>query len=61
MDIARRTEREGGLFEQEIIFIDEYKAFREHPEFMGFIEGIGLKRYWDSAGCTWANDRLTCT
>ena len=60
MQIARRTELEGGLFEQEIIFIDEYRAFREHPEFMDFMEGIGLKAYWDSAGCAWADDKLTC-
>ena len=61
MGIARQTEQEGGLFEQEIIFIDEYREFRKHPQFMDFIEGIGLKDYWDSAGCVWADDRLTCS
>jgi DNA-binding winged helix-turn-helix (wHTH) protein/TolB-like protein len=61
MEIARMTEAEGGQFEQEIIFIDEYKAFRQHPEFMDFIEGIGLQDYWDSAGCVWAEDKLTCS
>jgi hypothetical protein len=63
MAIAQRTEnpREaGGLFEQELIFIDEFKPFREHPDFMDFVEGVGLADYWQQAGCVWADDRLTC-
>lgn len=63
MALAHRTEnpREGGgLFEQELIFIRLFKPFREHPEFMDFLAGVGLTEYWAEAGCIWADDKLTC-
>ena len=60
MAIARQTEQTGGLFEQELIFIDEFREFRRHPEFMDFVEGVGLTEYWESAGCAWADDKVVC-
>lgn len=60
MTVARRLEQTGGLFELEIIFIDEFATFRQHPEFPEFIRAIGLTEYWLNAGCIWANDRVEC-
>lgn len=60
MSVARRLERQGGLFELEIIFIDEFRTLRQHPDFPGFVDAIGLKDYWASAGCIWSNDRVEC-
>jgi DNA-binding winged helix-turn-helix (wHTH) protein/TolB-like protein len=62
MQIAHRTEdtKGGGLFEQELIFIRLFRPFREHPEFMDFLAGVGLTEYWAEAGCVWADDKLTC-
>ena len=60
MTVARRLERTGGLFELEIIFIDEFATFRQHPDFTDFIEAIGLTEYWSNAGCLWVNDRVEC-
>ena len=63
MALAHRTENPrtaGGLFEQELIFIRLFKPFREHPEFMDFLAGVGLTDYWAEAGCVWADDELTC-
>jgi len=60
MTVARRLEETGGLFELEIIFIDEFKSFRQHPDFPEFVKAIGLTDYWSSAGCIWANDKLEC-
>jgi len=61
MKIARRSEAGGALFEIEIIFIDEFREFRQHPEFMDFVDGLGLVDYWNSAGCTWVNDNVECS
>ena len=60
MTIARQLEQEVGLYEPELIFIDEFRAMRQHPEFEAFINTIGLTEYWTSAGCTWSNDALRC-
>jgi DNA-binding winged helix-turn-helix (wHTH) protein/TolB-like protein/Tfp pilus assembly protein PilF len=60
MTVARRLEDAGGLFELEIIFIDEFESFRQHPDFAEFIDAIGLTDYWSKAGCFWANDRVDC-
>ena len=61
MQVARRLERQGGLFELEIIFIDEFAALRQHREFPAFVEAIGLTEYWLNAGCRWNADSLTCS
>lgn len=58
--IARRLEREGGLYELELIFTDEFAPMRQHPGFASFIEAIGLQEYWTSRGCGWSDDRVRC-
>jgi len=60
MSIARRSAGENSQFELEIVFIEEFREFRQHPEFMDFLAGVGLIDYWKSAGCTWSNDRVVC-
>ncbi len=60
MSVARRLEERGGLFELEIIFIDEFASLRQHPDFSGFVTAIGLTDYWSSAGCIWTNDHVEC-
>jgi DNA-binding winged helix-turn-helix (wHTH) protein/TolB-like protein/Tfp pilus assembly protein PilF len=60
LSIARRLEQEGGLYELELVFTDEFRAMRQHPEFLAFIDAMGLSEYWASAGCTWENDAVRC-
>jgi len=60
MVVARGLGEDGGWFEIELIFIDEFAAFRRHTEFTRFVGDIGLTDYWTSAGCTWADDQLRC-
>jgi DNA-binding winged helix-turn-helix (wHTH) protein/TolB-like protein/Tfp pilus assembly protein PilF len=60
MAVARRLEDNVGSLELEIIFIDEFADFRQHPEFPAFVEAIGLNTYWSNAGCTWRDDKVTC-
>lgn len=60
LSIARRLEQEDGLYETELLFTDEARAMRQHPEFAEFIEAIGLTEYWASAGCSWSDDKVRC-
>ena len=61
MAVARRLETERGLFELELIFIDEFQAFREHPDFGAFTTAIGLADYWDQSRCRWEAGRIRCS
>ena len=60
MRVARNSETDGGLFEIELIYVDEFRDFRIHPGFQDFVNRIGLAGYWDSVGCDWVADRLDC-
>jgi len=60
MAAARKSEAAGGLFEPEIIYIDEFRDFRRHPDFQKFVDGMGLSEYWKGAGCTWVDDKVQC-
>lgn len=60
MRVARRLETEPGLFELELIFIDEFRAFRQHPEFPDFTSAVGLTEYWEKSNCRWLEDRIRC-
>ena len=60
MQFARLLESPGEAFEMDLLFIPELKAFRQHPEFMPLLDRLGVVDYWASAGCAWAEDRVTC-
>jgi hypothetical protein len=60
MRIGRAMVSRDSVFELEIIFTDEFRAFRQHPEFFAFVEEVGLADYWASAGCRYSNDRVDC-
>ncbi len=60
MQVARGTDGEVGVFEIEIIYIDEFAEFRRHPDFQDFAIEVGLADYWESAGCRWQDDRIDC-
>lgn len=60
LTIARRLETEPGLYELELVFTEEFRPMRQHPEFAGFIQAVGLTEYWASVGCNRANDHVSC-
>lgn len=60
LTIARRLEQEDGLYETELLFTDEFRAMRQHPDFEELVTAIGLSEYWASAGCNWSDDRVRC-
>ena len=65
MDIAMQVADSGELYEHdsaqiEIMYLDELKLLRDHKDFPMLLRKLGLTDYWDSIGCQWANDRVTC-
>ena len=60
MQVARGLATGESVFETEIIFIEEFREFRQHPGFAAFAREIGLEAYWDEAGCRWQDDSVVC-
>jgi hypothetical protein len=60
MRVAKLLEEPGEAFEIEMLFIPQLKALRRHPDFMPLMDKLGITRYWQSKGCTWDGDRVTC-
>ena len=60
MEVGLASKTEGAVFELEIIYIDEFREFRQHPRFQEFVERVGLQDYWDATGCEWVSDRIVC-
>ncbi len=60
MRVAKLLEKPGEFFEMEMLFIPQLKALRRHPDFMPLMDKLGITRYWQSKGCVWDGDRVTC-
>ena len=60
MRVAKLLEKPGESFEMEMLFIPQLKALHRHPDFMPLMDKLGITRYWQSKGCTWDGDRVTC-
>jgi DNA-binding winged helix-turn-helix (wHTH) protein/TolB-like protein/Tfp pilus assembly protein PilF len=62
MEIAMQVAESepGTLYELEIIYLDEFKALREHENFPALLQALGLTNYWNSIGCRWSNDQVHC-
>lgn len=60
MRIAKLLEQPGETFEMDILFIPQLSALRRHPDFMPLMDKLGITRYWQSEGCTWDSDQVSC-
>jgi len=60
MRVAKLLEKPGEDFEMDLLFIRQLKALRRHPDFMPLMDKLGITGYWQSKGCTWDGDRVTC-
>jgi DNA-binding winged helix-turn-helix (wHTH) protein/TolB-like protein len=60
LEVARMLEGPGMLFSMEVLFIPELAPLRQHPDFLPLLDRLGVTEYWDSVGCTWADDRVDC-
>lgn len=60
MQIARTTLSEPSAFDTELLFIEEFRPLREHPEFPQLLDDLGLTRYWRDMGCRFDGDHASC-
>jgi DNA-binding winged helix-turn-helix (wHTH) protein/tetratricopeptide (TPR) repeat protein len=61
MRIAKLLDEEPGeAFEMDMLFIPELSDLRKHPDFMPLMDKLGITHYWQSNGCVWNGDRLSC-
>ena len=60
MSVARGVDGSNSVFELELIYIDEFQAFRRHADFTAFVDEVGLSDYWQGAGCDWQDDAIVC-
>ena len=60
MQIARKLEQPGEIFEMELLFVPELRPLREHADFMPLLERLGVVAYWLARECTWRDDRVSC-
>ena len=61
MRIARLLLQEGEVFEMDILWIPEMRAFRETAGFLELISALGITNYWAERGCEFVDDSVTCT
>ncbi len=60
MQVARRLQNSGEIFEAELMFIPQFSVLREHPDFPSLLDAIGLTDYWHDNGCEWQSDHVDC-
>lgn len=60
MRVALLLERDGEIFEMDLLFIPELRALRQHPGFMPLLDRLGITSYWKSEDCVWESDRVRC-
>lgn len=62
MEIAWKLVDDPRFFEMELIYLDEFKSMRQHPDFPRFLDEVGLSEYWASVDCRWSpiDDQVVC-
>ena len=60
MNLARELVNDPSYFELELIYLDEFSILRQHEEFPGLLDELGLTDYWEGVGCRWENDAVIC-
>jgi len=60
MDIAWNLIDDANYFDIELIYLDEFRILRQHPDFPRLLDEIGLTEYWQITGCHWDNDGGIC-
>ena len=60
MNVARLLQSEGEVFEMDLLFIPEVEPLREHPDFGGLLDALGITDYWRARGCTWTGTGAIC-
>jgi len=60
MQIARRLESPGEIFEMDLLFIPELRPLRELPEFSELMDALHITAYWKEKGCRLEQLNVRC-
>jgi DNA-binding winged helix-turn-helix (wHTH) protein/TolB-like protein/Tfp pilus assembly protein PilF len=60
IEVAKRLEDFGEVFEAELMFIPQFAIVREHPDFPALLDAVGLTAYWRDNDCEWQSDHVVC-
>ncbi len=60
MRIANLLEQPGEAFEMDLLWIPEFLPLRQHPDFPGLMERLGIAEYWSLHGCKFEDAMVSC-
>lgn len=60
LKVARSLLQPGLSFEMDLLFLPEFSALRERPEFLELMAELGVTEYWDEVGCVWQDLSVYC-
>ena len=60
IDIAWQLVDQPGLVDIELIYLEEFRGLRQHEDFTGLTDQLGLLAYWENVGCHWNDGQLNC-
>jgi len=58
--VARSLARRDVTLEMDLLFLPELLPVRQRPEFLEFMDSLGITEYWDEAGCVWNETAVQC-
>lgn len=59
--VARTLVKPGEIYETEFLFLREFKALWERPEFLELMTTLGITEYWEQVGCRWVDFAVDCS
>ncbi|NNC76796.1 MAG: hypothetical protein HKN77_02470 [Woeseiaceae bacterium] len=60
MQIASRLTAPGEVFEMDLLWIPQFKALRQHPQYLMLMRDLGISEYWDLNGCRFVETNVVC-
>jgi tetratricopeptide (TPR) repeat protein len=60
MRVAKLLLEPGEAFEMDLLWIPQFLPLRQHPDFLGLMEDLGVIEYWDLHGCRFENASVSC-
>ncbi len=60
MDVARRLEAPGEIFEMDLLWIPQFRPLRQRPDFLELMNDLGVTEYWELNGCRFVEADVRC-
>lgn len=60
MEVANKLRDPGEAFEMDLLWIPQFLPLRQHAEFLGLMQHLGVVEYWNLHGCRFADASVSC-